>query len=51
MDIRDPPTIVKIVKNNEASNCPVYIVIPEVEIDDVTAKITFEKPASGIIKK
>jgi len=39
------------VKNNEASNCPVYIDIPEVEIDDVTARIIVAILSSGIIKK
>ena len=51
MDITDPPTIVKRIKNNDTSKFEEYIDIPDVEIDEVIAKRTLANPSFGIIKK
>tara|TARA_B100001750_G_C14953937_1_gene324942 strand:+ start:31 stop:207 length:177 start_codon:yes stop_codon:yes gene_type:complete len=51
VDIKEPPTIVNNIKNNDKFKSELYNEIPEVEIDVVTAKNTFAKPSSEITKK
>ena len=51
MDIKDPPTIVKRIKNNETSKLDEYIAIPDVEIDEVIERKTPAIPSLGMIKK
>ena len=51
MDIKDPPTIVKRIKNNEISKLDEYVDIPDVEIVDVTARKILANPSLEIIKK
>ena len=51
VDITDPPTIVNKIKNNDKSTFGVYVVIPEVEIDEVIAKSTLAKSSFGTTKK
>ena len=51
VDIKDPPTIVKRTKNDETSKSDEYIAIPDVEIDEVTARKILANPSLEIIKK
>ena len=51
MDIKDPPTIVNNIRNKDKSKFDVYVVIPDVEIDDVIAKKILGNPSSWTIKK
>ena len=51
VDIKDPPTIVRRIKNSETSKLDEYIDIPVVEIDEVTARKMLATPSLGIIKK
>ena len=51
VDIKDPPTIVNRIKNSEISKSEEYVVIPDVEIDEVIANKTLVNPSLGIIKK
>ena len=51
VDIKDPPTIVNNIKNKDKSKFEEYVVIPDVEIDEVIANKTLENPSFGIIKK
>ena len=51
VDIKEPPTIVSNIKNKDKSKFDEYIDIPEVEIDEIIARKTLEKPWFGIIKK
>tara|TARA_B100000745_G_C19917015_1_gene308010 strand:- start:361 stop:516 length:156 start_codon:yes stop_codon:yes gene_type:complete len=51
VDINDPPTIVKRINKSETSIFEEYVVIPDVEIDEVTARKTLAAPSLEIIKK
>ena len=51
VDIKDPPTIVKRIKNSETSKLDEYVDIPDVEIDEVTARTILANPSLEIIKK
>ena len=51
VDIKDPPTMVKRIKNNETSKLDEYVDIPDVEIDDVIARKILTAFSLGIIKK
>ena len=51
VDIKDPPTIVKRIKNSETSKLDEYVDIPDVEIDEVTASKILANPSLEIIKK
>ena len=51
VDIIEPPTIVNKIKNNDKSKFEEWVVIPDVEIDDVIAKNTLANPWLGITKK
>ena len=51
VDIKDPPTIVKRIKNNETSKLDEYVDIPDVEIDEVTARKILANSSLEIIKK
>jgi len=51
VDISDPPIIVNKIKNKDRSVSDENVDIPEVEIEDTTAKKTFKKLLLGIIKK
>ena len=51
VDISDPPTIVKRIKNKDTSKFDEYVAIPDVEIDEVTERKTLAAPSWGIIKK
>ena len=51
MDINDPPIIVKRIKNSETSTLDEYIDIPDVEIDEITARKTLATPSLEITKK
>ena len=51
VDIKDPPTIVKRIKNSEMSKSEEYVDIPEVEMDEVTARKILATVSLGIIKK
>ena len=51
MDINEPPTIVNNIKNKDKSKFEEYVVIPDVEIDEVIANKTLVNPSLGIIKK
>ena len=51
MDIKDPPTIVNNIKNKDRSKFEEWVVIPEVEIDDVIAKNRLATPSFGTTKK
>ena len=51
VEIKDPPTIVKRIKNVETSKSDEYVAIPDVEIDEVTARKILANPSLGIIKK
>ena len=51
VDIKDPPTMVKRIKNNETSKLDEYVDIPVVEIDEVTARKIPATSSLGIIKK
>ena len=51
MDINEPPITVNNIKNKDKSKLDVYIEIPEVDMEEATAKNTFEIFSLGIIKK
>ena len=51
VDIKDPPTIVRRIKNSETSKLDEYVDIPDVEIDEVTARTILANPSLEIIKK
>ena len=51
VDIKDPPTTVKRIKNSETSKLDEYVEIPEVAIDDATARKVLAIPSLEIIKK
>ena len=51
VDIKDPPTIVKRIKNSETSKLDEYVDIPDVEIDEVTARKILANPSLEITKK
>ena len=51
VEIKDPPTIVKRIKNVETSKSDEYVAIPDVEIDEVTARKMLATPSLEIIKK
>ena len=51
VEITDPPTIVKRIKNVETSKSDEYVAIPDVEIDEVTARKILANPSLEIIKK
>ena len=51
VDIKDPPTIVNDMKNKDKSKFEEYVVIPDVEIDEVIANKTLENLSFGITKK
>ena len=51
MDINDPPIIVSKIKNNSVLKLKELVVIPEVEIEEVTPRNIWEKPSFEIIKK
>ena len=51
VDIKEPPTIVKRIKNNETSKLDEYVDIPVVEIDEVTARKMLATPSLEIMKK
>ena len=51
VEIKDPPTIVKRIKNVETSKSDEYVAIPDVEIDEVTARKILATPSLEIIKK
>ena len=51
VEIKDPPTIVKRIKNVETSKSDEYVAIHDVEIDEVTARKILANPSLEIIKK
>ena len=51
VDISDPPTIVKRIKNKDTSKFEEKVVIPDVEIDDIIAKNTLANPSFENTKK
>ena len=51
VDIKDPPTTVKRIKNSETSKLDEYVDIPDVEIDEVTARRMLANPSLEITKK
>ena len=51
VDIKDPPTTVKRIKNSETSKLDEYVDIPDVEIDEVTARKILAIPSLEIKKK
>ena len=51
VDISDPPTIVKRIKNKDTSKFEEKVVIPDVEIDDIIAKNTLANPSLENTKK
>ena len=51
VEIKDPPTIVKRIKNVETSKSDEYVAIPDVEIDEVTARKILANPSLEVIKK
>ena len=51
MDIKDPPIIVNDIKNKDKSKFEEYVVIPDVEIDEVIANKTLKNLSFGITKK
>ena len=51
VEIKDPPTIVKRIKNVETSKSDEYVAIPDVEIDEVTARKILANPSLEITKK
>ena len=51
VDIKEPPMTVNSIKNKDKSNVASYDVIPEVEIDETTARKIFNIPSEGTIKK
>jgi len=51
VDIKDPPTTVKRIKNSETSKLDEYVDIPDVEIDEVTARKILANPSLEITKK
>ena len=51
VDIKDPPIIVKRIKNIEISTLDEYVDIPDVEIDEVTARKILATLSLEIIKK
>ena len=50
-ETNDPPIIVKSIKIKDIWKFEEYIAIPDVEIEDVTAKNIGLIPSEGIIKK
>ena len=51
VDIKDPRTAVKRIKNSETSKLDEYVDIPDVEIDEVTARKILANSSLEIIKK
>ena len=51
VDIKEPPKTVRSIKNKDISKFEVYKDMPDVEIDEVTARKTLAAPSFGIIKK
>ena len=51
VDIKEPPIIVKRMKSMDASKLDEYVLIPEVDMDEVIAKKTAAIPSFGIIKQ
>tara|TARA_B110000438_G_scaffold260576_1_gene270712 strand:+ start:1455 stop:1610 length:156 start_codon:yes stop_codon:yes gene_type:complete len=51
VDTKEPPIIVKSIKNKDKSKLDEYVEIPDVDIEDTIANKTFKKPSSGITKK
>ena len=51
VDINDPPTIVKSIKNKDKFKFVELVDIPDVDIDEVIAKKIFANPSLGIINK
>ena len=51
VDIKDPPIIVKRIKNRDTSKFDEYVAMPDVEIDEVMARKTLPNSSLGIIKK
>ena len=51
MDSKDPPIIVKSIKNKDISKLEEWIEIPDVDIEEVMDKNTLKIPSFGIIKK
>ena len=51
VDIKDPPIMVKRIKNKDISKLEAYVVIPDVDIDEITANNILKIPSFGIIKK
>ena len=51
VEIKDPPTIVKRIKNKDTSKFDEYVDMPDVEIDEVMARKTSTNSSLGIIKK
>ena len=51
VDIKDPPIIDNNMNNKDASKFDVYVLIPEVETEEVIERNTLAIPSLGIIKK
>ena len=51
VDIKDPPTIVNNIRNKDKSKFDEYVDIPDVEIDEVTARKILATPSLEIRKK
>ena len=51
VDTKDPPIMVKRIKNKDISKLEAYVVIPDVDIDEITANNILKIPSFGIIKK
>ena len=51
VDIKDPPTIVNKINNKDKSSLGAYVVIPDVEIEEIIESKIFTIPSPGLIKK
>ena len=51
VDTKEPPIMVKRIKNKDISKLEAYVVIPDVDIDEITANNILKIPSFGIIKK
>ena len=51
VDTKEPPTMVRRIKNKETSWLEAYVVIPDVDIEEITANNMLKIPSFGIIMK
>jgi len=51
VDTKEPPIMVKRIKNKDTSKFEAYVVIPDVDIEEITANNILKIPSFGIIKK